>query len=110
LRDVVIIGVGMTPFGKFLDKSLADLGQVAVWNAIHDANIPPKDIEVAYVGNSMGGTITGQEGIKGQVVLEQAGLYSGMPIINVENACASGSTALRGAWMEVLGVLYFLSR
>ena len=105
MRDAVIIGVGMTPFGKFLDKSLADLAQVAVWNAIHDANIPPKDIEAAYVGNSLGGTITGQEGIKGQVVLEQSGLYNGIPIVNVENACASGSTALRGAWMEVaLGI------
>jgi acetyl-CoA acyltransferase len=105
MRDVVIIGVGMTPFGKFLDKSLADLGQVAVWDAIRDANIPPQDIQVAYVGNALGATITGQEGIKGQVILEQSGLYNGIPIINVENACASGSTALRGAWMEVaLGI------
>jgi acetyl-CoA acetyltransferase len=52
MRRVVIIGVGMHPFGKFLDKSLQDLSRVAIWNAIEDAGISLKDIEVAYVGNS----------------------------------------------------------
>lgn len=100
MRDVVVIGVGMTPFGKFLDRSLNDLALMAIWNAIRDANIPPKDIGVAYVGNCLAGSITGQVGIKGQVILNYCG-FSGLPIVNVENACATGGTALRGAWMEV---------
>lgn len=100
MRDVVIIGVGMTPFGKFLDKSLSDLGLVAIWNAIKDANISAKDIQAAYCSNCLAGLITGQEGIRGQVILNNAG-FTGLPVVNVENACASGATALRGAWMDV---------
>ena len=100
MRDVVILGVGMTPFGRFLDKGLSDLGTVALWNAIKDANIPAKDIQAAYCSNCLAGLITGQEGIRGQVILRNAG-FSGIPIVNVENACASGATALRGAWMDV---------
>ncbi len=105
MRKVVVIGIGMHPFGKFLDKSLPDLARVAVWNAIEDASISPRDIEVAYVGNSLAGLVTGQEGVRGQVVLRDAGL-GGIPIINVENACASGTTAFRGAWLEVASGAY----
>lgn len=100
MREVAVLGVGMHPFGKFPDKTLKDLGRVAVWNALRDAGVGPKEIQIAYVGNSLGGLLTGQEGIRGQVVLQEAGL-GGIPVINVENACASASTALRGAWLEV---------
>lgn len=104
MREVAIIGVGVTPFGKFLDKRLEDFSRVAVWKAIEDAGIPPQDIGAAYVANSLGGLVTGQEGIRGQVILRDVG-FTGIPITNVENACASGTTALRGAWMEIaLGV------
>lgn len=100
MRDVAVIGVGMHPFGQFEDKGLKELGRVAIWNAIKDAGIPPKDIQVAYVGNSLAGLLTGQEGIRGQTIMRDAG-FGGIPVINVENACASGSTAFRGAWIEV---------
>jgi acetyl-CoA acyltransferase len=100
MREVAIIGVGMHPFGKYLHKSLKDLGREAVWAAIDDAAIDPRRIGCAYVGNSLGGLITGQEGIRGQVILHDAGLDE-IPVVNVENACASGATALRGAWLEV---------
>jgi len=105
MRKAAIIGVGMHPFGKFLNYSLEDMARVAVWNAIEDAGLPPKDIQVAYVANSLAGLVTGQEGVRGQIILRDAGL-SGMPIINVENACASGTTALRGAWLEVASGLH----
>jgi len=100
MRDVAVIGVGMHPFGKFLEKSLKDLARVAVWEAIKDSGVNPKEIEVAYVANALAGLITGQEGVRGQLVLRDAGL-GGIPIINVENACASASTALRGAYLEI---------
>lgn len=100
MREVAVIGVGMHPFGRFEDKGLKDLGRIAIWDAIRDAGVPPKDIQVAYVGNSLAGLLTGQEGVRGQIVMRDAG-FGGIPVINVENACASSSTAFRGAWMEV---------
>jgi acetyl-CoA acyltransferase len=100
MREVSIIGVGMTRFGKWLERSMEDLGREAVWNAIEDTNVPPKEIQVAYVGNGLAPQLTELKGTIGQHVLTQAGLF-GIPVINVENACSSGSTALRGAFLEV---------
>lgn len=100
MREVAIIGVGAHATGQFSDKPLKDIAYPAIWNALDDAGIAPSDLDVAYVGNSLGGLLTGQEGIRGQVLLQHSGI-SGIPIINVENACASAATALRGAWLEV---------
>ncbi|UCG66892.1 MAG: thiolase family protein [Deltaproteobacteria bacterium] len=105
MRDVVIIGVGMTPFGRFMDQSPSDLAVVACWNAIKDANVSGKDIQTAWVGNCLAGIVTGQQGIRGQVFLREAG-FSELPITNVENACATAGTALRGVWMEIALGLY----
>jgi len=100
MREVAIIGVGAHPAGQFSDKALKDIAYPAVWNALDDAGVKPLDLDVAYVGNSLGGLLTGQEGVRGQVLLQHSGI-SGIPIVNVENACASAATALRGAWLEV---------
>ena len=100
MRDVVIIGVGMTRFGRFLDRSPQDLGREAIWNAIEDANIPLKKIEVAYVGNAVGAQLNELKGTIGQHVLTTAGI-DGIPVTNVENACSSASSALRLAVLEV---------
>jgi acetyl-CoA acyltransferase len=100
MREVAIIGVGAHATGQFNDKPLKDIAYPAVWNALADAGVKPADLDVAYVGNSLGGLLTGQEGIRGQVLLQHSGI-TGIPIINVENACASAATALRGAWLEV---------
>jgi acetyl-CoA acyltransferase len=100
MREVSIIGVGMTRFGKFLERSMQDLGREAAWNAIEDANVNVKDIEVAYVGNALAPQLTDLKGTIGQHILTEAGIF-GVPVINVENACSSGSTALRGAFLEV---------
>jgi acetyl-CoA acetyltransferase len=100
MREVAIIGVGAHPTGQFIEKPLKELAYTAIWGAIEDAGVAPSDIDVAYVGNSIGGLLTGQEGVRGQVVLQHSGI-TGIPIVNVENACASAATALRGAWLEV---------
>lgn len=105
MREVVVLGVGMHPFGRFLDKSLSDLAKVAIWDALKDANVPAKDVQVAYLGNSIGGLITGQEGIRAQTILGPCG-FGGIPMVNVENACASASTAFRGVWLEIASGLY----
>jgi acetyl-CoA acetyltransferase len=100
MREVAIIGVGAHATGQFTEKPLKDIAYPAIWNALEDAGVKSGDIEVAYVGNSLGGLLTGQEGVRGQVLLQHSGI-TGIPIINVENACASAATALRGAWLEV---------
>ncbi|RMD85230.1 MAG: thiolase family protein [Candidatus Dadabacteria bacterium] len=98
--DAVIAGVGMTRFMKYPDKGLKELGAEATREAVADAGIDLKDIQVAYVGNCAAGLVTGQESIRGQVVLSTIGVGK-IPIINVENACASGSTALMQAAIAV---------
>ncbi len=100
MREVSIIGVGMTRFGKFEDRDMKDLGREATWKALEDSGVAIKDIDVAYVANAVGQQLTELKGTIGQHVLTSAGMF-GTPIINVENACSGGSTALRGAYMEV---------
>lgn len=100
MTNCLIAGVGFHPFGRFPGKSLKDLGAVAVLGAVRDAGMTLSDIEIAYVGNSYAGLTTGQESVRGQVILRHVGL-SGIPVVNVENACASGATALHQAAMAV---------
>lgn len=105
MREVVVIGVGMTPFGKFLDRSLKSLAAEAVQAAANDAGIGLRDLQAAFVGSAVAGLMTGQECIRGQVVLRAMGL-GGIPVTNVENACATASTAFHGAWIAVAAGLY----
>lgn len=105
MRDVAVIGVGMTRFGKFLEVPIKDLGRMATWDALKDAGVSPKDIQIAYVGNACLGVITGQTMVLGQIILKEVGINN-IPITNVENACASGSSALREAWIAVASGMY----
>src|SRR5436305_2192037 len=105
MQHVRVVGAGMTRFGKFLDRGLRDLAEEAVRNAVEDAGIDMKAINAAYVGNSVAGFITGQETIRGQVALRHTGLM-GIPIVNLENACASASTAFHLGWMAVASGMY----
>jgi len=100
MLDVVVAGVGMTRFGKHLDRGLKTLGVEAAEQALADAGIEAKDLQAAYVGNAAAGLVTGQESIRGQVILRAMGLGR-LPVVNVENACASGSTALHEAALLV---------
>src|SRR3990172_2362123 len=94
--DAIIAGVGMTRFGKHLETGLKALGAEAVRAALADAGLEAHEIEAAWVGNAAAGLVTGQECIRGQVILRSMGLGR-IPVVNVENACASGSTALHPA-------------
>jgi len=105
MRDVAVIGAGMTRFGKFLDRSMKDLTREAVDAALGSASIDKSKIEAAIVGNATAGLVTGQECIRGQVVLREMGI-GGIPIINTENACASSSTAFHLAWLYVASGMY----
>jgi len=95
----------MTRFGKHLERSARDLVEEAVAGALTDAEIEPTQVQAAYVGNAVSGLMNGQESIRGQVVLRRTGLL-GVPIVNVENACASSSTALHLGWQAVASGMY----
>jgi len=103
--NAMIAGVGMTPFGKHIDKGLKALGAEATRAALADAGIEQDAIQAAYVGNAAAGLMTGQESIRGQVILRSIGLGK-IPVINVENACASSSTALNQACAMVSAGFY----
>ena len=101
MQEIYIVGVGMTPFGRHLDKSLKQLSQWAVDDAIVDAGCERKDVQVVFFGNSVQGYMEGQLFIRGQVALLPQG-FDGVPIHNVENACATGSTAFHLAVTQLL--------
>ena len=98
--DVYIIGVGMIKFGKYLDRGIKALTGEALDLVLKDCGLGKNDIEAAWFSNSSWGIASFQHCIRGQVALSANGL-EGIPITNVENACASASTALNGAWMAV---------
>ena len=100
MRDVCILGVGMANFGKSLDLGVKQLAGEAVESALRDAGIPKDQAQFAAVGNSGWGAGAGQLAIRGQVALRPLGI-GGIPVINVENACACASTALHDARLYV---------
>jgi acetyl-CoA acetyltransferase len=95
----------MTRFGKHIDRSMKDLAREAIEAALGAAGVEKDAIEAAAVGNAVAGLITGQECIRGQVVLREMGI-GGIPVINTENACASASTAFHLAWLYVASGMY----
>ncbi|MEC7303737.1 MAG: thiolase family protein, partial [Pseudomonadota bacterium] len=98
--DVYLVGIGMTKFGPLPDKSVKDITGNAVNAALSDAGIGIGDIESAYFANATQGALEGQYMIPGQVALRSIGLQ-GVPVVNVENACASASTALSLACKDI---------
>lgn len=100
MNKVMIAGTGMTHFGKHLDATIRSLTNEALIQALTDARVTTDQIDTIFFGNAAGGLLTGQEMIPGQVALRHSGLM-GKPIINVENACASASTAAHLAWLSV---------
>jgi acetyl-CoA acetyltransferase len=103
--NAVVAGVGMTHFGKHLERGLKSIGAEAVEAALADSGLGKDDLQAAYVGNAAAGVVTGQECIRGQVILRSIGIGK-IPVVNVENACASASTALNQAAAMITAGLY----
>src|SRR5581483_2564160 len=99
-HDIYVAGAGMTVFGRQLDRSLRSLTEEAVRDALADAGAEPAMVDQAFFANVAAGPITGQGSVPGQVMLRHTGLL-GVPIVNVENACASGSTAVALAYNAI---------
>ena len=97
MRDVVVIGAGMTKFGELWDKSIKDIFVEAALMAIEDAGV--KEIDSMYVGAMSSGLFVGQEHI-GAVMADYLGVAP-IPATHVESACASGGVSFRQAYLEV---------
>ncbi len=96
---VAILGVGTTRFTQRLERTIVSLGVEAARLALSDAGLAPARIEGAFVANALGGMLFGDTTI-GQTLLRDVGLRR-LPVVNVENACTSGSSALWLAWNAV---------
>jgi acetyl-CoA acetyltransferase len=94
--NAVVAGVGMTPFAKHLGRSLKSLASEAISAAIRDAGVEARDIQAGYMGNAGASLITGQVCVSGEVVLREMGI-GGIPVLNIENACATASSAMHQA-------------
>jgi len=105
MRKVAIVGAGMIKFGRYPEKGIKDIVKESVQKALNDAGINSKEIEAAYVGSAVPGIMTGQEQIKAQVTLSSMGIDS-IPMYNIENACASSSSAFNIAWTAIGAGLY----
>lgn len=97
MRDVAIIGVGMTHFGELWDQSIRDMFAEAALKAMDDAGV--RKIDSLYVGSMSSGLYAYQEHL-GSVMADYIG-QRGVPAVRVESACASGGTAVRSAFLEV---------
>ena len=101
MRDVAVIGVGLTKFGELWDKSFRQLIAEAGSKAILDAKIEGKDIDALYVGSMSSGRFVDQEHI-GALVAEVSGFSQlHIPATRVEGACASGSLAIREGYLSI---------
>jgi acetyl-CoA acyltransferase len=94
-ENVYVVGIDMIRFGRFPEKSVPELGAEAAQLALKDAGVKIQDVEALYCGNLMQAS-----GMVGQRILQEIG-QTGIPVTNSANACATGATALRGAWMSI---------
>ena len=92
MTKIYIAGIGMTQMGKMLDRSVKHLTAEAVGEALQDAGADKNDLQSAYFSNATQGHMEGQEMIRGEIALRDMGIEE-IPVVNVENACASGATA-----------------
>ena len=93
MREAVIIGVGMTPFGRHLDKTHEQLAQAAARLAMEDAGVVGADIGMAVYANVVQGFVAGEMSIPGEYALRPLGI-SGVKAFHVEAACASSTMGL----------------
>ena len=100
MRDVAIVGANMLKFGRYPDKDVIQLASEAAMAAMKDAGVTIKDIELVSSGN-----LYQSNAMVGQRIMKEIGA-TGVPVINVTNACATGSTAFREAYMSVASGAY----
>ncbi len=100
MSDVFILGIDMTRFGRYPDRTFAQLGGEAALMALDDCGLEPRDVQIMYCG-----TVFGAYEMTGQAIMREIG-QTGVPITNIVNACASGASAFREAWLAVKSGVY----
>jgi acetyl-CoA acetyltransferase len=100
MSDAYVMGVDMIKFGRFPDRSVPELGAEAALMALDDAGLTIHDIQALWCGN-----LYQASGMVGQRILQLIG-QTGIPVVNCANACATGATAFRDAWISVKAGLY----
>ncbi|MFE4956140.1 thiolase family protein [Streptomyces sp. NPDC056653] len=99
MRPVFVAGAAVAPFGKHPGRSAADLGEQSVVELLRTTGLTPDLVEVGFVGSVYGGSLVAQR------VLQRVGI-SGVPAFTVENACASGASAVHLAWQAIAAGTY----
>jgi acetyl-CoA acetyltransferase len=99
MQDIYITGGAMTPFGRHTGVLAPELAQRAILKAMDDAGVQKGDIQAIYCANVLGGMILGQ------LIVRDLG-FGGIPVYNVENACASGATGVHLARHALLAQQY----
>jgi len=102
MSDIFVVGTDMIKFGRFPDRDIEDIGAEAALLALKDAGLGIQDIQALYCGN-----VGEANRSLGQRVLRHVG-QTGIPVVNVSNACASGATAFREGWIAIKSGLYDL--
>jgi acetyl-CoA acetyltransferase len=102
MSDVFVLGVDMMKFGRFPEKTVPQLGGEAALMALDDAGLTIQQMQAVYCGN-----IGESNAMVGQRILHQIG-QTGVPVVNCANACATGATAFREAWIAIKAGLYDL--
>lgn len=100
MSNVYVVGVGMTAFGRHLDKTIYDLVGDAVGQALADAGCNQSDVGAAFYGHTTNGVLQGQYCIAGPIAMRRLG-FAGIPVVSVENACATGSSAFNLAVQSI---------
>ncbi|HEX3674331.1 MAG TPA: thiolase family protein [Rhizomicrobium sp.] len=99
-NDVYVVGTDMIKFGRFPNRSIAEMGGEAALLALDDCGLTIADMQALYCGN-----LFEASGGVGQRVLREIG-QTGIPVVNVANACATGATAFREGWMAIKAGVY----
>jgi benzoylsuccinyl-CoA thiolase BbsB subunit len=99
MREVAVLGIGQTKFGKFPDIRGEEMAEEAVAAALKDSGIAAKDLQVAYTAR------TRDASTDSQIILSRFGIV-GIEMFNVQNACAGGSTAVHGLWKDITYGIY----
>ncbi|MCZ6462957.1 MAG: thiolase family protein [Proteobacteria bacterium] len=102
MSDVYILGTDMIKFGRFPDRTVPQLGAEAAQLALDDAGLTIQDMEALCCGN-----LYQASAMVGQRILQEIG-QTGVPVVNCSNACATGATAFREAWMSIKAGIYDL--
>jgi acetyl-CoA acyltransferase len=100
MSDVYVVGTDMIKFGRFPNRSIAEMGGEAALLALDDCGLGIADMQALYCGN-----LFEASGGVGQRVLREIG-QTGIPVVNVANACATGATAFREGWMAIKAGVY----